>query len=189
MGSACSSMRASVISVALAGAVTETCEGAKGGGEGNARARAGPGARSRNRRPPSVNRRPALVHPRRLHYNGPVGVDSGRALGPRCGTRCGGGLWGGGPAEPHQIPRTEGGGVFGAGGNSEGGRSRPPFANLRPSTASRTAMHWKGGTPPPPGAQPMPSHCPPNAKCPPQWHLQPTVTAPNRFGNLLQPPA
>ena len=45
MGSACSSMRASVISVALAGAVTETCEGAKGGGgEGNARARRAGGA-------------------------------------------------------------------------------------------------------------------------------------------------
>ena len=39
------------------------------------------------------------------------------------------------------------------------------------------------------GAQPVPSHCPPNAKCQPQWHLYPTVTAPNRFGNLLQPPA
>ena len=45
------------------------------------------------------------------------------------------------------------------------------------------------GTPPPlSGAQPTPSHYPPNAKCQLQWHLSPTVTAPNRFGNLLQPP-
>ena len=29
----------------------------------------------------------------------------------------------------------------------------------------------------------------PESKCQPQWDLQPTVTAPNRFGNLLQPPA
>ena len=36
-------------------------------------------------------------------------------------------------------------------------------------------------------AQPMPSHCPPDGKSQPQWHLQPTVTATNRFGNLLQP--
>ena len=53
-------------------------------------------------------------------------------------------------------------------------------------------MHWKRGRYPPPpplqGAQPMPSHCPPDANCQPQWHLQPTATAPNRFGNLLQPP-
>ena len=34
----------------------------------------------------------------------------------------------------------------------------------------------------------MPSHCPPDAKCQLEWHLSPTVTAPNRFGNLLQPP-
>ena len=49
----------------------------------------------------------------------------------------------------------------------------------------------RGAEPPPPplqGAQPTPSPCPPDAKCQPQWHLQPTVTAPNRFGNLLQPP-
>ena len=49
-------------------------------------------------------------------------------------------------------------------------------------------MHWKGGSPPPlppPGAQPMPSHCPPDAKCQPQRRLQPTVTAPNR---CWQPP-
>ena len=51
-------------------------------------------------------------------------------------------------------------------------------------------MHWKGGryTPHLHGAQPKPSHCPPNAKCRLQWHLYPTKTAPNRFGNLLQPP-
>ena len=46
------------------------------------------------------------------------------------------------------------------------------------------------GAPPPPlqGAQPMPSPCPPDGKCQFQWHLYPTVTAPNRFGNLVQPP-
>ena len=46
-------------------------------------------------------------------------------------------------------------------------------------------------TPPPPlaGAQPTPSHSPPDAKCQTQRHLQPTVTAPDRFGNPLQPPA
>ena len=51
-------------------------------------------------------------------------------------------------------------------------------------------MNWKGGSPPSPlqGAQPTPSHCLRDAKCQPQWHLQPTVTAPNRFGSLLQPP-
>ena len=38
--------------------------------------------------------------------------------------------------------------------------------------------------PPPKGAQPMPSHCLPDAKC----HLWPTVTAPNRFCNLLRTP-
>ena len=52
-------------------------------------------------------------------------------------------------------------------------------------------MHWKGGVVTPPsllqGAQPAPSHCPPDGKCQPQWHLYPTVTTPNRFGNLLQP--
>ena len=32
------------------------------------------------------------------------------------------------------------------------------------------------------GSQPMPSPCLPDAKC------RLTVTAPNRFGNLLQPP-
>ena len=44
--------------------------------------------------------------------------------------------------------------------------------------------------PPPPfqGAQPVPRHCPLDGKCQAQWHLQPTVTAPNRLGNLLQPP-
>ena len=49
-------------------------------------------------------------------------------------------------------------------------------------------MHWKPPAPPFQGAQPMPSHCLPDAKCQFQWHLHPTVTAPNRFGNLLQPP-
>ena len=38
-------------------------------------------------------------------------------------------------------------------------------------------------------AQPMPSHCLPDGRCQLQQHLQPTVTTPNRFGNLLQPPA
>ena len=38
------------------------------------------------------------------------------------------------------------------------------------------------------GAQPTPSHCALNCKCQPHWHLYPTVTAPNRFGNHLQPP-
>ena len=41
-----------------------------------------------------------------------------------------------------------------------------------------------------------PSHCPPNANGQPQWHLQTTVTAPNRFSmnssnrlsTLLGPP-
>ena len=41
---------------------------------------------------------------------------------------------------------------------------------------------------PPQGAQPVPSHYLPDGKCRLQWHLQPTVTAPNRCGNLLQPP-
>ena len=45
-----------------------------------------------------------------------------------------------------------------------------------------------GGDTPPLHARLMPSHCLPNAKCQTQWHLQPKVTAPNRFGNLLQPP-
>ena len=48
---------------------------------------------------------------------------------------------------------------------------------------------WKGGgTPPPPpplqGAQPTPSHCLPDGNCQLQRHWYPTVTAPNRFGNL-----
>ena len=49
-------------------------------------------------------------------------------------------------------------------------------------------IQWKRGSPPASleGTQPMPSHCPPDAKCQPQWHLQPTVTTPNRFGNLLR---
>ena len=42
--------------------------------------------------------------------------------------------------------------------------------------------------PPPQGAQPRPSHCPTDAKCQPQRHLWLTVTAPIRFGDLLQPP-
>ena len=51
-------------------------------------------------------------------------------------------------------------------------------------------MHWKmgGKVPPLQDAQPMPSPCPPDAKCQLQWHLQMTVTAPNRFDNLRQPP-
>ena len=48
-------------------------------------------------------------------------------------------------------------------------------------------MHWKGGGVPPPlqVVQPTPSHCLLDGKCQLQWHLQPTVTAPNRLGNLL----
>ena len=56
---------------------------------------------------------------------------------------------------------------------------------------SYPGMHWKGRRCAPPhlqGAQPMPGCCLPNGKCQLQWHLQPTVTAPNCFGNLLQPP-
>ena len=49
-------------------------------------------------------------------------------------------------------------------------------------------MSHRGAPSPLQGAQPMPSHCPPNGKRQLQWHLQPTVTAPNRLGNLLQPP-
>ena len=57
------------------------------------------------------------------------------------------------------------------------------------STRARDALEGAGRYPLPlQGAQPMPSHCPPDAKCQPQRHLQPTVTAPNRFGNPLQPP-
>ena len=57
----------------------------------------------------------------------------------------------------------------------------------RPLTAApggghRAGMHWKGG-----GGS-MRSHCLPDGRCQLQWHLQLTVTAPNRFGNLLQPP-
>ena len=55
-----------------------------------------------------------------------------------------------------------------------------------------SGLHWSGflirSHPPLQGAQPMPSCCPPDAKCQPQWRLYPTVTAPNRFGNFLQPP-
>ena len=43
--------------------------------------------------------------------------------------------------------------------------------------------------PPPPLAlylpEPMPCRCPSDGKWQLQWHLQPTVTAPNRFGNRL----
>ena len=46
----------------------------------------------------------------------------------------------------------------------------------------------RGGGAPLQGAQPTPSHCLPNGKRQLQWHLQPTVTAPNRFCHLLQPP-
>ena len=52
----------------------------------------------------------------------------------------------------------------------------------------RDALEGVEVPPPLQGAQPMPSHCPPDAKCRLQWHLQPTVTAPNRFGSRLQPP-
>ena len=37
------------------------------------------------------------------------------------------------------------------------------------------------------GALRMPSHCLPDGMCQLGWHLQPTVTAPNRFGNRPQP--
>ena len=42
---------------------------------------------------------------------------------------------------------------------------------------------------PPPGRPAYAQLRPPDAKCRFQWHLEPTVTAPNRFGNRLQPPA
>ena len=46
------------------------------------------------------------------------------------------------------------------------------------------------GYPPAPGRPAYgPATVPPDAKCQPQRHFQPTVTAPNRFGNPLQPPA
>ena len=59
-----------------------------------------------------------------------------------------------------------------------------------PLPLDRAALEGGGGTPPLllQGAQPMPSHGLRDAKCQLQWHLQPTVTATNRFGNLLQPP-
>ena len=46
------------------------------------------------------------------------------------------------------------------------------------------------GSPPPPlqSARSMPSRCLHDAKCQLQRHLQRTVTAPNRCGNLLRPP-
>ena len=47
----------------------------------------------------------------------------------------------------------------------------------------------EGKTPPLQGAQPIPSHCLPDGNCQSLRHLQPTVTAPNRFRNILQPPA
>ena len=52
--------------------------------------------------------------------------------------------------------------------------------------ATQDALEGGAGAPPLQGAQPMPSHRPPDGKCRLQW--QPTVTAPNRFGNPLQPP-
>ena len=62
---------------------------------------------------------------------------------------------------------------------------------LAPGLALVRDVLERGELPPPPslqGAQPMPSHCPRDGKCQLQWHLQPTVTAPNRFGNLFRPP-
>ena len=58
----------------------------------------------------------------------------------------------------------------------------PPRGDVveRPYTA--------GGAPsPPPPGRPAYAQ-PPDAKCQLQWHLYPTATAPNRFGNHLQPP-
>ena len=48
-------------------------------------------------------------------------------------------------------------------------------------------MHHTNQPPPPPlqGGQHMPSHCLSDAKCQLPCHLQPIVTAPRRFGNLL----
>ena len=56
---------------------------------------------------------------------------------------------------------------------------------------ARDALERGGGGPRPPplqGAPPMPSHCTPDGRGHLQWHLQPRVTAHNRFGNLLPPP-
>ena len=56
---------------------------------------------------------------------------------------------------------------------------------------TRDALEGEGGYAPSPlqGALSMPSHSLPDGKCQALRHLCPTVTAPNRFGNLLQPPA
>ena len=62
-----------------------------------------------------------------------------------------------------------------------------PLHNVNP--LGKDALEGGELTPPPlHSAQPMPSYCLPDAKCQLQWHLSPKVTAPNRFGNLLQPP-
>ena len=49
----------------------------------------------------------------------------------------------------------------------------------------------KGGQVAPPPTAPglCAANWGPGGKCRLQWHLQPTVTAPNRFGYLPQPPA
>ena len=66
------------------------------------------------------------------------------------------------------------------------GQLRPKPEPRCPPPPGRDVLEG-GEAPPPPlqGAQTMPSHCPPDGKCQLQWHLQPTVTAPNRFGTLL----
>ena len=71
-----------------------------------------------------------------------------------------------GPSAPPPPPKRVGLGVWRGGGHRG---PRDPQSNHRPSPA----MHWNGGSPPPPpqGAQPMPSHCPPDGLCQRQWHL------------------
>ena len=65
------------------------------------------------------------------------------------------------------------------------------FLHQRIPNEPEAGMHWKGARYPPTdtalqGALPTPSHCLPNSKCQLHKHLLPTVTAPNRFGHLLQ---
>ena len=77
----------------------------------------------------------------------------------------GGGAWVGALGQGHALPQRSAGGMV------------------------RVALDGVEGPPPPlQGAKDMPSHCPPDGKCPLYWHLQPTVTASNRLGNLLRPP-
>ena len=70
----------------------------------------------------------------------------------------------------------------------EGTPASPGGGDPDPASPNRDALERGGGRYPLQGAQPTPSHCLPDAKRQFQWHWEPTVTAPDRFGNLLPPP-